>query len=84
MAAFLCFTAVRLLEMRRVLSPTGSLYLHCDPIASHYLKQQLDAVFGKRLFLNELIWHYMSFHGQVRRYYPRKHDVILCYTKTAK
>ena len=82
MAAFLCFMGVRLLEMHRVLREDGSIYLHCDPTASHYLKQLMDAVFGKRFFQNELIWHYKSFHGQVRRYYPRKHDVLLLYTKT--
>ena len=83
MAAFLCFMGVRLLEMRRILRKDGSIYLHCDPTASHYLKQLMDAVFGKRFFQNEVIWHYKSFHGKVKRYYPRKHDVILVYTKTS-
>ena len=56
MGAFLCFMAVRLLAMRRVLKPTASIYLHCDPTASHYLKQLMDAVFGRRNFVNEVLW----------------------------
>ena len=58
MAAFLCFMAVRVLEMRRVLKDTGSLYLHCDPTASHYLKNLLDAILGRRQFRNEIVWGY--------------------------
>ena len=56
MGAFMCFMAVRLLEMRRVLKSTGSMYLHCDPTASHYLKAVMDAIFGWRNFRNEIIW----------------------------
>ena len=56
MGAFMCFMAVRLLEMRRVLKTTGSLYLHCDPTASHYLKAVMDAIFGWKNFRNEIIW----------------------------
>ena len=56
MGAFLCFMGVRLLEMRRVLRKDGSIYLHCDPTASHYLKQLMDAVFGITNFRNEIIW----------------------------
>jgi adenine specific DNA methylase Mod len=56
MMAYLAMMAVRLLELHRVLKPTGSLYLHCDPTASHYLKVLLDAVFGKESFTNEIIW----------------------------
>ena len=82
MGAFLCFMAVRLLEMWRVLKPTGSIYLHCDPTASHYLKELMDAVFRKRNFQNEIIWHYKSFHGNVKRYFAKKHDVLLVYHKT--
>ena len=81
MGAFLCFMAVRLLAMRRVLKDTGSIYLHCDPTASHYLKELMDAVFGRKNFQNEVIWHYKSFHGNVRRYFPKKHDVLLVYNK---
>ncbi len=82
MGAFMCFMAVRLLEMWRVLKPTGSIYLHCDPTASHYLKAVMDAIFGWKKFLNEVIWHYKSFHGQTRRYYAKKHDIFLIYAKS--
>ena len=82
MGAFLCFMAVRLIAMRRLLKPTGSIYLHCDPTASHYLKELMDAIFGRKNFINEIIWHYKSFHGQVRRYFARKHDILLMYTKS--
>ena len=83
MAAFLCFMAVRLLEMRRVLKLTGSLYLHCDPTASHYLKALLDAVFGRRNFQNELIWCY-NVGGKSTKRWARKHDVLLFYTKSSR
>ena len=82
MGAFLCFMAVRLLEMRRVLSGAGSIYLHCDPTASHYLKELMDAIFGRRNFRNEVIWHYRSFHGNVKTYFPKKHDSLLLYSKS--
>ena len=83
MGAFLCFMAVRLLEMRRVLKSTGSIYLHCDPTASHYLKELLDAVFGRKNFVNEIIWCY-NIGGRIsRRTYGRRHDIILFYTKSS-
>ena len=83
MAAFLCFMGVRLIEMRRVLKETGSLYLHCDPTASHYLKALLDAVFGRRNFINEVVWSY-NIGGRVsKRAYGRRHDTILFYAKTS-
>jgi len=81
MGAFLCFMAVRLLEMHRVLKQTGSLYLHCDPTASHYLKTLLDAIFGHKNFRNEIIWHYQT-GGVSKKWFGRKHDVILFYTIT--
>ena len=81
MGAFLCFMGVRLLEMRRILKPTGSIYLHCDPTASHYIKELMDAVFGKRNFVNEIVWCYTS-GGVSKRYFGRKHDTILFYSKT--
>ncbi len=56
MMAYRAMMAVRLIELHRVLKPTGSLYLHCDPTASHYLKQILDGIFGTRHFKNEIIW----------------------------
>ena len=58
MAAYLGMMAQRLQEMKRLLKPTGSIYLHCDPTASHYLKILMDCVFGKAQFRNEVVWHY--------------------------
>ena len=83
MGAFLCFMAVRLLEMRRVLKPTGSIYLHCDPTASHYLKALMDGVFGRKNLRNEVVWCYTS-GGVSKRWFGRKHDVILFYSKSMK
>ena len=83
MGAFMCFMAVRLLEMHRLLKPTGSIYLHCDPTASHYLKAVLDAVFGQKNFVNELIWHYGS-GGRAATFFPQKHDVLFWYAKKQK
>ena len=82
-AAFLCFLSVRLLEMHRVLKPTGSIYLHCDPTASHYIKACMDAIFGKKNFRNEIIWHYQAGTGP-RTAFKRKHDVIYFYTKSSQ
>lgn len=79
--AYLAMMAPRLVELRRALKPTGSLYLHCDPTASHYLKLMLDAVFGPQHFRNELIWKRTSAHSSARRYGP-VHDVILFYAKS--
>ena len=76
MGAFLCFMAVRLLAMRRVLKSTGSIYLHCDPTASHYLKELMDAVFGRKNFINEIVWCYTS-GGVSKRHFGKKHDIIL-------
>ena len=82
MGAFLCFMAVRLLAMRRVLKPTGSIYLHCDPTASHYLKELLDAVFGRDCFQNETIWQKVrSSKGQTKGF-GSVHDTIFTYRKT--
>ena len=73
--------AVRLLEMRRLLRDTGSIYLHCDPTASHYLKIVMDCVFGKDQYRNEIVWHYGKMSNPGRNF-PRNHDTILRYTKT--
>jgi site-specific DNA-methyltransferase (adenine-specific) len=81
MMAYLTMMASRLVELRRVLKPTGSLYLHCDPTASHYLKLLLDAIFGKENFLNEIIWKRTSAHGSARRWGPI-HDAILFVSKS--
>ena len=83
LGAFLCFMAVRLMSMRRVLRNDGSIYLHCDPTASHYLKALMDAIFGPKRFRNELVWCY-SGGGIPKRDYPRKHDIILRYSKGNK
>ena len=80
MGAFLCFMGVRLMEMHRILRSDGTLYLHCDPTASHYLKALLDAIFGKQNFRNEIVWCY-SGGGQSKRDFPKKHDIILRYSK---
>ncbi len=82
MGAYMCFMAVRLLEMRRVLKPTGSIYLHCDPTASHYLKAVLDAIFGWQMFVNEIVWQYDGPQRPSRRRFGSKHDVIFRYAKT--
>ena len=80
MQSYLCMMAVRLTEMRRVLRSTGSIYLHCDPTASHYLKALMDVVFGQANFKNEIIWCYTG-PGNVKRKFKTKHDVILFYGK---
>ncbi|MCY4234836.1 MAG: DNA methyltransferase [Cyanobacteria bacterium MAG CAR2_bin_4] len=82
MGAFLCFMAVRLLEMRRVLKSTGSIYLHCDPTASHYLKLIMDAIFGRRNFVNEIVWCYKPGGASPKKYFSRKHDLIFWYSKS--
>ena len=81
MMAYLTMMANRLLELHRVLKPTGSLYLHCDPTASHYLKIVMDGVFGKLQFKSEIIWKRTHAHGSAKRYGPL-HDVIFFYTKS--
>lgn len=81
MMAYLTMMANRLLELHRVLKPTGSLYLHCDPTASHYLKIVLDGVFGKENFRNEIIWSYKKW-AVAETKFSRNHDVILFYAKS--
>ena len=83
MGAYMCFMAVRLLEMRRVLRLTGSIYLHCDPTASHYLKAVMDAIFGWRNFRNEIVWCYTG-PSNTKRWFPRKNDTIFSYSKSDK
>jgi DNA modification methylase len=82
MMAYLVEMAVRLVELHRVLKPTGSLYLHCDPTASHYLKLALDAVFGPMNFQNEVVWKRTYAHGSAQRW-GDVHDVLLFYSKSA-
>ena len=81
--AYLSMMAPRLMELRRVLKPTGSIYLHCDPTASHYLKILLDAVFGANNFRNEIIWHYKRWSG-ASNHFQKMHDIIFWYSKTAQ
>jgi len=81
MMAYLVNMAIRLREMRRVLKPTGSIYLHADPTASHYLKIIMDVIFGPENFRNEIIWCY-SGPSANKKDFPRKHDVILRYSKS--
>ena len=79
--AYLVYMTVRLIEMHRVLKPTGSIYLHCDPTASHYLKIVMDSIFGYDNFRNEIAWCYKS-RPQAKRYFGKKHDILLFYSKT--
>jgi DNA modification methylase len=81
MLAYLSMMAPRLVELRRVLKRNGSLYLHCDPTASHYLKMLLDAVFGPQQFRSEVIWKRTSAHASAKRWGP-VHDTLLHYSKT--
>ncbi|MNV18034.1 Modification methylase BamHI [compost metagenome] len=87
MMAYLAMMTVRLVELHRALRPTGSLLLHCDPTASHYLKIMLDAIFGFQGYTNELIWKRSSSksdHAQGARHFPKVHDTILFYKKGAQ
>lgn len=80
--AYLVMMTARLIEMHRVLKPTGSLYLHCDPTASHYLKLVLDGIFGPERFINEIIWKRSHAHNSGTMFGPI-HDVLLFYSKSA-
>jgi DNA modification methylase len=83
--AYLVMMAPRLVELHRVMKPTASLYLHCDPTASHYLKVVLDAIFGGRAFRNEIVWKRSAAHSDAKqgaRQFGRVHDVILFYGKS--
>ena len=85
MMAYLTMMAQRVIELHRVLKPTGSIYLHCDPTASHYLKLLLDAVFNARNFRNEIVWKRYGAHndvGQGSTRFGRVHDTILLYGKS--
>ncbi len=81
MLAYLSMMAPRLIELRRVLKPTGSIYLHCDPTASAHLRLIMDAVFGPQNLQNEIVWYYRG-GGVSKRRFGRRHDVILFYSKT--
>ncbi|MCI0342889.1 MAG: restriction endonuclease [Planctomycetales bacterium] len=84
MMAYLAMMAPRLVELRHVLKPTGSIYLHCDPTASHYLKMLLDGIFDPRRFRSEIVWKRSSAHSdtkQGRRQHGRIHDILFFYTR---
>ncbi|MDY6917581.1 MAG: DNA methyltransferase [Chloroflexota bacterium] len=84
MMAYLVMMAQRMAELHRVLKPTGSIYLHCDPTASHYLKLLMDAVFGATSFRTEIIWRRQNAKGLAFISFPNNHDVILYYVKSNK
>lgn len=81
MLAYLVMMTIRLRELHRVLKSMGSLYLHCDPTASHYLKIVLDKIFGYKNFRNEIVWQRFTFHADAHRF-GRVHDILLFYSKT--
>lgn len=81
--AYLVMMTPRLVELHRVLKPTGSLFLHCDPTASHYLKMILDAIFGVEQFRNEIVWHYSGWNKKLKAHFERRHDVILFFAKSS-
>ena len=84
--AYLIYMFVRLLEMRRILKSTGSIYLHCDPTASHHIKILMDGIFGSENFKNEIVWDYSGTSGTVsaKKQFPRKHDILFFYSKNNK
>ena len=84
MMAYLVMMTARLVELHRVLKSSGSLYLHCDPTASHYLKIVLDAVFGGENFRNEIVWKRTSAHDLGAKQWPAVHDLILMYSRNDK
>ena len=83
MKSYLIMLAVRLLEMKRVLKPTGSIYLHCDPTASHYIKLVMDSVFGKDNFRNEIAWKRINVPKSTKGKFGSVHDSILLYSKSS-
>jgi len=82
MMAYITMMAIRLVELHRILKDTGSLYLHCDPTASHYLKILLDQIFGIKNFRNEIIWKRSQPKGHSYKRFSSSHDVIFNYAKT--
>jgi DNA modification methylase len=81
MPGYLIWLNARLYEMKRLLKKTGSIYVHCDWHASHYIKVEMDKIFGYERFMNEIVWHY-DYGARSKRMFGRKHDVIFWYTKT--
>ena len=83
MTAYLVMMTIRLAELHRVLKPSGSIYLHCDPTASHYLKVVMDAVFGTENFRNEIVWDRVRGLSSISKNFRKAHDIILRYAKTS-
>ena len=81
--SYLVYMAARILEMHRVLKPTGSIYLHCDPTMSHYLKLIMDGIFGRQQFRNEIVWCYRG-GGAPKMDFGRRHDIVFRYSKSPK
>jgi site-specific DNA-methyltransferase (adenine-specific) len=82
--AYLTMMCIRLIELQRVLKQTGSIFLHCDPTASHYLKILMDVIFGKKNFKNEIIWHYSGWNKKLKDHFEKRSDTILFYAKSEK
>ncbi len=82
MPGYLVWLNARLYEMKRLLKKTGSIYVHCDWHASHYIKVEMDRIFGVENFNNEIVWHYYNKMSPVSKCFPRGHDVIMAYTKS--
>ena len=81
--SYMIYMVERLLEMKRILKPTGSIYLHCDSTASHYIKLMMDAIFGYNNFRNEIIWKRSNPHNDAKKW-GAIHDTIFFYTKSSK
>ena len=84
MPGYLIWLNARLYEMKRLLKKTGSIYVHCDHHASHYIKVEMDKIFGHDSFINEIAWCYSNAGGRGKNWYPRKHDILLFYSKTGE
>ena len=84
MQSYLIMMSTRLLEMKRILKDTGSIYLHCDPTALHYLKLVMDSIFGQKNCRNEIVWHYSGWNARLNKSFSSRHDVILFYGKSNK
>ena len=78
---YLAYMAIRLMEMHRILKDTASIYFHCDPTMSHYIKLLMDIIFGEKNFRNEISWGYRT-QGISKKWWPRKHDIIFMYSKS--
>jgi site-specific DNA-methyltransferase (adenine-specific) len=84
MKAYITYMAQRVIQLHRILKPTGSIYYHCDPTAGHFVKLMLDCVFGKENFRNEIVWCYDKWTAPSKRQLQRNHDTIYYYSKTNK